>query len=44
MDRYGLEVVDGALVADTTKLLPGPDRGASEFRTEPRGPSCAKET
>jgi cytochrome b6-f complex iron-sulfur subunit len=44
MDRYGLEVVDGALVADTTKLLPGPDRGANEFRTEPRGPSCAKET
>jgi cytochrome b6-f complex iron-sulfur subunit len=41
MDRYDLQLVDGALVADTTKLLPGPDRGADTFRTPPRGPSCA---
>jgi cytochrome b6-f complex iron-sulfur subunit len=43
MDRYELTVVDGELVADTTKLVPGPDRGARAFRTPPLGPSCASE-
>lgn len=44
MDRYELSVVDGALVADTTKVVSGPDRGANAFLTPPRGPACAKET
>lgn len=44
MDRYELSVVKGALVADTTKLVSGPDRGKSDFLTPPRGPSCAQET
>lgn len=44
MDRYEVAVVGGELVADTTKLLPGPDRGKQVFLTPPRGPTCAKES
>jgi hypothetical protein len=43
MDRYEVSVVGGNLVADTSKLAPGPDRGAKAFLTPPRGPACARE-
>ncbi len=40
MDRYDLQLVDGVLVVDTSKLSTGPDRGANEYLTPPKGPAC----
>ena len=40
MDRYDLQLVEGVLVVDTSKLSAGPDRGASDYLTPPKGPSC----
>ena len=31
---------DGTLVADTSKLIAGPPRGAKRFFTPAKGPSC----
>ena len=42
MDRYDLQLVDGVLVVDTGKLTAGPDQGANEFLTPPKGPPCRK--
>jgi cytochrome b6-f complex iron-sulfur subunit len=40
MDRYELRLENGVLVADTSKLEKGPDRGASQFLTPAKGPAC----
>jgi cytochrome b6-f complex iron-sulfur subunit len=40
MDRYELSLENGTLVVDTSKLTAGPDRGADQFLTPPKGPSC----
>lgn len=42
MDRYALKLngATGALVADTTKLVTGPSRGANRFLKPAKGPSC----
>jgi Rieske Fe-S protein len=40
MDRYDLRLENGALVVDTSKLAAGPDRGADQFQTPPKGPAC----
>jgi cytochrome b6-f complex iron-sulfur subunit len=40
MDQYALSVEGDNLVVDTSKLLPGPDRGASAFFKPAKGPSC----
>jgi cytochrome b6-f complex iron-sulfur subunit len=42
MDRYALGLTNGVLVADTGKLLPGPDRGTQDFLTPPLGPPCTR--
>lgn len=43
MDRYTLTLEDGVLVADTSELIQGPDRGADTYLSEPSGPACAGE-
>ena len=40
MDRYELKLDNGNLVVDSSKLLKGPDRGANQFLTPPKGPAC----
>jgi cytochrome b6-f complex iron-sulfur subunit len=40
MDRYELSLENGTLVVDTSKLTAGPERGADQFLTPPKGPSC----
>lgn len=40
MDRYPITVADDVITADTSVLLPGPDPGANQFLTPPKGPSC----
>ena len=40
MDRYDLKLDGDDLVVDTAVLKAGPDRGAHEFLTPPKGPSC----
>ena len=40
MDRYPLEVKNGAAVVDTSTLESGPDRGAKKYFSKPKGPSC----
>ena len=40
LDRYDLKLDNGNLVVDSSKLLKGPDRGANQFLTEPKGPAC----
>lgn len=41
MDRYHLTVDDaGALTVDTSIVEEGPDRGASQYLSPPKGPSC----
>jgi cytochrome b6-f complex iron-sulfur subunit len=40
MDRYDLKLVAGNLVADTSKLITGPPRGANRYYKPPKGPSC----
>ena len=42
MDRYPLTLdsTTGALSVDTTKVLIGPSRGAKQFLTPAKGPSC----
>jgi len=40
MDRYGLKVVGGSLVVDTSKVITGPSRGANRFIKPAKGPSC----
>ena len=40
MDRYVLTLSGGSLMADTSKLLTGPERGAKRFLTPAKGPSC----
>ena len=42
MDRFELRLDNGMLVADTGKLLPGPDRGNQDFLTPPLGPPCTR--
>ena len=41
MDRYRLSVDGDTLVVDTSKLLTGPDRGAKQYFTPAKGPSCS---
>ena len=41
MDRYELSAEGQTLVADTSKVTTGPDRGAKDFFSPARGPSCA---
>lgn len=41
MDRFPLKLdASGTLVADTSKVITGPARGAKRFLTPPKGPSC----
>ncbi|HVN52056.1 MAG TPA: Rieske (2Fe-2S) protein [Acidimicrobiales bacterium] len=40
MDRYPLTLVKGNLIADTSKLEPGPNHGATTYLEPPKGPSC----
>jgi cytochrome b6-f complex iron-sulfur subunit len=40
MDRYPLEVKNGAAVVDTSTLETGPDRGAKKYFQRAKGPSC----
>jgi len=40
MDRFALKLVGGNLVADTSKTITGPSRGAKRFLKPPKGPSC----
>ncbi len=41
MDRYAVALdKDNNVVVDTSKLTTGPDRGAHQFLTPPKGPSC----
>ncbi len=40
MDQYDLRLENGSLVVDTSKLSAGPDRGADQFLTPPKGPAC----
>ena len=40
MDRFDLKLVGGTLVADTSKVITGPPRGAKRFLTPAKGPSC----
>jgi Rieske Fe-S protein len=40
MDQYELALENGVLTVDTSKLTAGPDRGANDFLTPPRGPAC----
>jgi len=42
MDKYPLTVKDGVLIADTSTTTPGPDHGANQYLTPPKGPSCLK--
>jgi len=42
MDRFELGLTNGVLVADTGKLLPGPDRGNQDFLIPPLGPPCTR--
>jgi len=40
MDQYELALEDGVLTVDTSRTKAGPDRGADQFLTPPRGPAC----
>ena len=40
MSQYGLSVVGDVLVADTSKVIQGPQRGAHQYLTPPKGPAC----
>jgi Rieske Fe-S protein len=40
MDRYNLSLSNGTLLVDTSTLTDGPDRGAHQYLTPPKGPSC----
>jgi cytochrome b6-f complex iron-sulfur subunit len=40
MDRFDLKLSGGVLLADTSKVISGPGRGAKRFLTPPKGPSC----
>jgi cytochrome b6-f complex iron-sulfur subunit len=40
MDRYELKLIGGNLVADTSKLITGPTRGAKRYLKPAKGPSC----
>ena len=40
MDRYDLTLDGNNVVVNTGVLRDGPDRGAHEFLTPPKGPSC----
>ena len=40
MDQYSLAIEDDVVVVDTSKLTNGPDRGAADFLTDPKGPAC----
>lgn len=41
MDQYALSSPDGkTVVVDTSKLITGPDRGAHQYLTPAKGPSC----
>lgn len=42
MDRYEVKVEGADLVADASVLTAGPDRGARDFLTPPKGPGCLK--
>ena len=42
MDRYPVAVRGGVLVADTSTLESGPDRGAKTYFSPPKGPTCVK--
>jgi cytochrome b6-f complex iron-sulfur subunit len=42
MDRFALRLDGSNLIADTSTVLPGPDRGKQQFLTPPLGPSCTK--
>ena len=41
LDKYTLSTDGDNLVVDTSKLLPGPDRGAKAFFKPAKGPTCA---
>ena len=43
MDRYPLTLEDGVLIADTSDVVNGPDRGADAFFSPPKGPNCSGE-
>ena len=40
MDRFELKLVGGNLIADTSKVITGPPRGAKRFLKPAKGPSC----
>lgn len=41
MDRFDLAVAKGKLIVNTGVISDGPDPGAKQFLTPPKGPSCA---
>ena len=41
MDQFALTVEDGELVANTSEQITGPDRGANQYFSPPKGPPCA---
>ncbi|MHB1089786.1 MAG: QcrA and Rieske domain-containing protein [Ilumatobacteraceae bacterium] len=40
MDQYPLTIEDDVLIVDTSELINGPDPGAADFLTDPKGPAC----
>jgi len=40
MDRFPLKLSGSALMADTSTVITGPERGAKRFFTPAKGPSC----
>jgi cytochrome b6-f complex iron-sulfur subunit len=40
MDRFALNLIGGNLIADTSKVITGPPRGAKRFLKPAKGPSC----
>jgi hypothetical protein len=42
MDRFELRLDSGTLVADTSKLIAGPDRGTQDFLTPALGSPCTR--
>lgn len=41
MDKFELSMEGDSLVVDTSKLLPGPERGATAYFKPAKGPTCA---
>jgi len=40
MDRFAVSQDGDSLVVDTSVVIPGPEHGADQYLTPPKGPSC----